>query len=363
MRGANAERSPGPVARARDQVLRRRARAARRQHRAARRRGPRAGRRERRGQVDARQAARRSHPPRRRRDARRRRAGRLPLARPPRATPGIAVIYQEPTLFPDSRVAENVVMGRHPLGALRRIDRRAMHREVQGLLDRLGVRLDAERPVRGLSIADQQIVEIAKALQLRRARADHGRADRGAVRPGGRAPLRRRAHAAASAARRCCSSRTASRRSSRSATPSRHARRRRSCTTRRPPSSRPTRSSAGWWAATSARSSLRRRPTIGAPTLQVHRLTREGVFTDVSFEVARRRDRRAGRAGRRRTQRGGPRDLRHRPARRRARRGRRRATALGQAHGRHARRASPSCPRTAASRASSWTCRSRATRP
>jgi rhamnose transport system ATP-binding protein len=79
---------------------------------------------------------------------------------------GIAVIYQEPTLFPDLSVAENVVMGGHPLGALRRIDRRKMHDEVQALLDRLGVRLDAERPVRGLSIADQQIVEIAKALSF-----------------------------------------------------------------------------------------------------------------------------------------------------------------------------------------------------
>jgi rhamnose transport system ATP-binding protein len=79
---------------------------------------------------------------------------------------GIAVIYQEPTLFPDLSVAENVVMGYHPLGALKRIDRGAMHRQVQGLLDRLGVRLDPERPVRGLSIADQQIVEIAKALSF-----------------------------------------------------------------------------------------------------------------------------------------------------------------------------------------------------
>jgi rhamnose transport system ATP-binding protein len=79
---------------------------------------------------------------------------------------GIAVIYQEPTLFPDLTVAENVVMGYHPLGALNRIDRRAMHERVRGLLDRLGVRLDPERPVRGLSIADQQIVEIAKALSF-----------------------------------------------------------------------------------------------------------------------------------------------------------------------------------------------------
>src|SRR3712207_7048901 len=57
-------------------------------------------------------------------------------------------------------------MGYHPLGSLKRIDRRAMNRQVQGLLDRLGVKLDPERPVRGLSIADQQIVEIAKALSF-----------------------------------------------------------------------------------------------------------------------------------------------------------------------------------------------------
>jgi rhamnose transport system ATP-binding protein len=79
---------------------------------------------------------------------------------------GIAVIYQEPTLFPDLSIAENVVMGYHPLKALRRIDRRAVHREVEELLGRLGVRLDPDRVVRGLSIADQQIVEIAKALSF-----------------------------------------------------------------------------------------------------------------------------------------------------------------------------------------------------
>src|SRR3954465_14847736 len=79
---------------------------------------------------------------------------------------GVAVIYQEPTLFPDLSVAENVMMGRHPLGSLRRIDRRALQAGVRELMDRLGVRLDPERPVRGLSIADQQIVEIAKALSF-----------------------------------------------------------------------------------------------------------------------------------------------------------------------------------------------------
>ncbi|MEF2279652.1 sugar ABC transporter ATP-binding protein [Deinococcus sp. YIM 134068] len=79
---------------------------------------------------------------------------------------GIAIIYQEPTLFPDLTVAENVLMGRQPLGAGGRIDRRAMLSRVGEILRDLGVPLDPARPVRGLSIADQQIVEIAKALSF-----------------------------------------------------------------------------------------------------------------------------------------------------------------------------------------------------
>jgi rhamnose transport system ATP-binding protein len=79
---------------------------------------------------------------------------------------GIAVIYQEPSLFPDLTVAENVFIGRQILRSGHRIDRRAMHRRVLELLAPLGVRLDPERIARGLSIADQQIVEIAKALSL-----------------------------------------------------------------------------------------------------------------------------------------------------------------------------------------------------
>ena len=79
---------------------------------------------------------------------------------------GIAVIYQEPALFPDLSVAENIFMGRQPLAAGRRIDRRRMHAAAAGLFGRLGVRLDPGRVSRGLSIADQQVVEIAKALSL-----------------------------------------------------------------------------------------------------------------------------------------------------------------------------------------------------
>ena len=79
---------------------------------------------------------------------------------------GIAVIYQEPTLFPDLSVAENIFMGRQPLVAGRRIDRRRMLATAAALFARLGVRLDPGRICRGLSIADQQLVEIAKALSL-----------------------------------------------------------------------------------------------------------------------------------------------------------------------------------------------------
>jgi len=79
---------------------------------------------------------------------------------------GVAVIYQEPALFPDLDVAENVFMGRQPRDRFGRIDWRAMYREVGTLLGSLGVALDARAPVQGLSVADQQLVEIAKALSL-----------------------------------------------------------------------------------------------------------------------------------------------------------------------------------------------------
>ncbi|MGW5735063.1 MULTISPECIES: sugar ABC transporter ATP-binding protein [Streptomyces] len=79
---------------------------------------------------------------------------------------GVAVIYQEPTLFPDLSVAENIFMGRQPRRSLGRVDHKAVHAAAQALFERLGVDLDPEQPARGLSIADQQIVEIAKALSF-----------------------------------------------------------------------------------------------------------------------------------------------------------------------------------------------------
>ncbi|MEW1718093.1 sugar ABC transporter ATP-binding protein [Streptomyces sp. NPDC093109] len=79
---------------------------------------------------------------------------------------GIAVIYQEPTLFPDLSIAENIFMGRQPRRSFGRIDRGAVRDTTAALMKRLGVDLEPDRPARGLSIADQQIVEIAKALSF-----------------------------------------------------------------------------------------------------------------------------------------------------------------------------------------------------
>jgi rhamnose transport system ATP-binding protein len=79
---------------------------------------------------------------------------------------GVSIIYQEPTLFPDLTVAENIFVGRQTLRSGRRIDRRAMNGAATEIFGRLGVAMDPERQARGLSVADQQIVEIAKALSL-----------------------------------------------------------------------------------------------------------------------------------------------------------------------------------------------------
>jgi rhamnose transport system ATP-binding protein len=79
---------------------------------------------------------------------------------------GVAVIYQEPTLFPDLSVTENIFMGRQILRSGRRIDKAAMYAEAERLFQGLGVHIDPRRLALGLSIADQQIIEIAKAISL-----------------------------------------------------------------------------------------------------------------------------------------------------------------------------------------------------
>jgi rhamnose transport system ATP-binding protein len=77
---------------------------------------------------------------------------------------GITLIHQEPISFPDLSVAENLVLGRSDGGWLARVPWAQMTRDANRLMDLLGVKIDVTKPMRGLSIADQQMVEIARAL-------------------------------------------------------------------------------------------------------------------------------------------------------------------------------------------------------
>jgi rhamnose transport system ATP-binding protein len=77
---------------------------------------------------------------------------------------GVAAIYQEPMIFPDLSVAENIFIGHRDRGKI--VDRRRMEREASEALARLDVRLDVGEPARGLTLAEQQTVEIAKAISL-----------------------------------------------------------------------------------------------------------------------------------------------------------------------------------------------------
>ena len=81
---------------------------------------------------------------------------------------GIAFVHQELNLFDNLDVAANVFIGREPLkgGPLRLIDTKALHEKVQPLLDKLGVDFAPDTPVADLSLAQRQLLEIAKALSL-----------------------------------------------------------------------------------------------------------------------------------------------------------------------------------------------------
>jgi ribose transport system ATP-binding protein len=79
---------------------------------------------------------------------------------------GISTIYQELNLIPHLSVGENIVLGSEP-GRLGWIDRRRLHLESERLLAELKLDLDPRAPVRALGIAQQQMVEVAKALSSR----------------------------------------------------------------------------------------------------------------------------------------------------------------------------------------------------
>jgi rhamnose transport system ATP-binding protein len=76
---------------------------------------------------------------------------------------GVAAVYQDPNLFPHLSVAENIFTGQYPTrGGM--LDTKTMRTRAAELLERLGFDLDVDALVAGLSVAEAQFVEIARAL-------------------------------------------------------------------------------------------------------------------------------------------------------------------------------------------------------
>jgi rhamnose transport system ATP-binding protein len=77
---------------------------------------------------------------------------------------GIAAIYQQPALFPELTVAENIALGLEQAGMLGRVDWRERRRRAAELLSQVGAKIDVERAAGELTMPQQQLVEIARSL-------------------------------------------------------------------------------------------------------------------------------------------------------------------------------------------------------
>jgi ribose transport system ATP-binding protein len=81
---------------------------------------------------------------------------------------GISIIHQELSLMPNLTAAQNIFIGREPRGALPfLLDDRALNRNARALFDQLHLKLDPQTKVANLAVAQQQMVEIAKALSYK----------------------------------------------------------------------------------------------------------------------------------------------------------------------------------------------------
>ncbi len=79
---------------------------------------------------------------------------------------GVATIYQEFSLVPSLTVAENIFLGRYPRNVVGTIDWSAARKATVKVLESLSLKIDPDAVVQGLSVAEQQLVEIAKAISL-----------------------------------------------------------------------------------------------------------------------------------------------------------------------------------------------------
>ncbi len=77
---------------------------------------------------------------------------------------GVGAVYQEPSLVPELTVLENMFLGRELRRHVGVLERRAMRRKAREALDRVGAAIRLQRDVSALSVAERQLVEIARAL-------------------------------------------------------------------------------------------------------------------------------------------------------------------------------------------------------
>ena len=78
---------------------------------------------------------------------------------------GIAVVFQDPPLFPDLDVSENIFAGHYPKAGLGLLDREQCYERAREVLNRLGIEVDPRTPVKDLSVAEREFVAIARALE------------------------------------------------------------------------------------------------------------------------------------------------------------------------------------------------------
>ena len=79
---------------------------------------------------------------------------------------GISTVYQEVNLCPNLSVAENLFIGREPMTRLRTIDRKSYNSRSQKIMDELGISVDVTQNLENYSLAIQQMVAIARAVDM-----------------------------------------------------------------------------------------------------------------------------------------------------------------------------------------------------
>ena len=274
---------------------------------------------------------------------------------------GVAPIYQQPALLPDLSVAENLAFGLEHGRAFRRIDWRARRARATELLARVGIALDLDRPAGTLRMAEQQLVEIARALGTRAkvllldeptaalTDVEAARLFTLVARPARR---RRRLRLHLAPARGSHGARRSRVGAARRPADGDAADRRGDARRHGPADGRPRRRSRA------RRPASRRRTPAAKDVLALHDVgCAASRIAGVSLRVARRRDRRPRRPGRRRPHRAGARAVRPDAGRRRHDRDRRPRRAPSARRPRPCASASPTCPRIGDNTASSARCR------